>query len=249
MGLLRLPRINDYWSRSKILSTPWFPSIMSRDRFHNILRYLHLNDSLQQKRHREEGHDHLYKVRPLIGHLRAVLSLYYQPAQQVSIDEMMIGTRCRVPFLQYLPKKPTRFGIKVWVLAEAKTGYTLDFQVYTGKQGKDSTSTGDKGLDWRVVMDLMQQYQGKNHLLHVDNFYTSPDLVIDLLQRGIYCTGTVCTNRKHFPKDLIPPTKSMEMGSYRFAMSTEHDITAVWWKDRCDVYLLSIVCIKMPSKQ
>ena len=127
------------------------------------------------------------------------------------------------------------------MLAEAKTGYTLDFQVYTGKQGKDSTSTGDKGLGWRVVMDLMQRYQGKNHLLYVDNFYTSPDLVIDLLQRGIYCTGTVHANRKHFPKDLIPPTKSMEMGSYRFAMSTEHNITAVWWKDRCDVYLLSSV--------
>ena len=33
MGMLHLPQIKDYWSTSQILSTPWFPSIMSRDHF------------------------------------------------------------------------------------------------------------------------------------------------------------------------------------------------------------------------
>ena len=49
-----------------------------------------------------------------------MFSCYYHPAQQLSVDEMIIGTRCRVSFLQYLPKKPTKFGIKVFVNAEAK---------------------------------------------------------------------------------------------------------------------------------
>jgi len=54
-----------------------------------------------------------------------------------------------------MPKKPTRFGIKVWVNAEAKTGYVLDFQIYTGAtKGADTT----KGLG-QVVMKLMEQYQ------------------------------------------------------------------------------------------
>lgn len=105
MGLLRLPQIRDYWSKSKILSTPFFSSVMSRDRFQTILRYLHLNDSSLQKKAGEEGYDRLYKIRPLLDHLVAVYSLYYQAAQHVSIDEMMIGTRCKVSFLQYMPKK------------------------------------------------------------------------------------------------------------------------------------------------
>jgi hypothetical protein len=71
----------------------------------------------------------LYKVRLLIDHLAAVFPKYYRPGRNVSIDEMMIGTRCRISFLQYIPKKRTRFGIKVWVLAEAKTGYVLDFDI------------------------------------------------------------------------------------------------------------------------
>ena len=112
MGLLRLPQIRDYWSRSEVLATPWFRSIMSRDHFLRILRYLHLNDSSKQKKYGEDGFDPLYKVRPLLDHLAAVFPIYYQPAQQISIDEMMIGTRCKVSFLQYLSEKTNQVWYK-----------------------------------------------------------------------------------------------------------------------------------------
>ena len=38
----------------------------------------------------------------------------------------------RVAFVQYIPKKALKLGIKVWVNSEAKSGYVLDLQVYTG---------------------------------------------------------------------------------------------------------------------
>ena len=63
MGMLYLPQIKDYWSTSKILSTPWFPSIMSRDRFLKILKFLHLVDSTLQKKKGEEGYNPLFKIR------------------------------------------------------------------------------------------------------------------------------------------------------------------------------------------
>ena len=50
MGMLRLPQVRDYWTTSEVLSTPWFPTIMSRDRFFTILRFLHLADSKSKKR-------------------------------------------------------------------------------------------------------------------------------------------------------------------------------------------------------
>ena len=51
----------------------------------------------------------------------------------------MVGTRCRVEFIQYMPKKPTKFGIKLWVICEADTGYCLRYQIYNGKldQGQE----------------------------------------------------------------------------------------------------------------
>ena len=73
--------------------------------------------------------------------------------------------------LQYIPKKPTHFGIKDWVNSEVKTGYVLCFQVYTGAKSK---TTREKGLGYRVVMDLIEHYKMKGHCLFIDNFYTSP---------------------------------------------------------------------------
>ena len=77
--------------------------------------------------------------------MAAVFPIYYQPVQQISKDKMMIGTRCKVLFLQYLRKKPDgcfkylqykycteghtpRLGIKVWVNSEAKSGYVSSLQ-------------------------------------------------------------------------------------------------------------------------
>jgi len=60
IGLLRLPQIKDYWSKSEVLATPWFPALMARDRFLAILRYLHLADSSQQKEKSKKGYDTLY---------------------------------------------------------------------------------------------------------------------------------------------------------------------------------------------
>ena len=93
------------------------------------MRYLHLVDSVKQKKVGEAGYDPLFKVRPLLDHLSAVFLRYYQPSRELSVDEMMIGTRCLISFLQYMPKKPCKFGVKVWVLAKTTTGYVLGFQV------------------------------------------------------------------------------------------------------------------------
>ena len=45
-------------------------------------------------------------------------------------------------------------------------------------------------------------------------------------------------NRKGFLIGLLPPNASMPQGSNRFASST-HNLTAVWWKDRKDVFVMS----------
>ena len=45
----------------------------------------------------------------------------------------MVGTRCRVKFIQYKPKKPKKFRIKLWVICEGDTGYSLRYQIYASK--------------------------------------------------------------------------------------------------------------------
>ena len=75
-----------------------------------------------------------------------------------------------------MPLKPTKWGIKVWVMADAVTGYCCNQQIYTGREGNHA----EKGLANRVVKDVMIDYRGLGHRINVDIFYTSPKLFKDL---------------------------------------------------------------------
>ena len=105
----------------------------------------------------------------------------------------------------------TVYAKKAHTLWYQSVGYSrnnvLDFAIYTG--ATDDKKTTDLGQ--KVVLKLMEQYRGKGHCLFIDNFYTSPSLLLALLDQGTYCTGTVCTNRKGFPKQL--PLIDMVEGS------------------------------------
>ena len=47
----------------------------------------------------------------------------YSPHREVTVDEAMIAFRGRLSFRQYLPAKPTKYGIKVWVREDSTNGF------------------------------------------------------------------------------------------------------------------------------
>ena len=53
-----------------------------------------------------------------------------------------------------LKDKPTKWGIKVFVLSDATNGYVCQLQVYTGKTGELSSS--EQGLSTKVVHELVR---------------------------------------------------------------------------------------------
>ena len=54
------------------------------------------------------------------------------PSRNVSVDETMVGFRGRFGAKQYIPTKPSKYGIKAFTLADSNNGYILDILVYTG---------------------------------------------------------------------------------------------------------------------
>ena len=46
---------------------------------------------------------------------------HFQPDQHVSIDERMVRNKGRYAFRQYMKDKPTKWGMKLWVVADAVT--------------------------------------------------------------------------------------------------------------------------------
>ena len=66
----------------------------------------------------------------------------------------MIGTKCRLLFIHYLPKNTvpnwvSRFGHVVMLL----TGYIYSFEVYTGADKSSPKSVHGQGYD--VILNLM----------------------------------------------------------------------------------------------
>ena len=80
----------------------------------------------------------LRKIQPLVDHIKAKCFEFYQP-RKVCIDERMVKSKARCHFKQYMRNKPTKWGFKQWVLADM-TGYTVDFDIYTGKSADKSDS-------------------------------------------------------------------------------------------------------------
>ena len=73
----------------------------------------------------------LWKLRGFMDLLLAKFQDLYEVNGFVTVDESMVKFKGRLAW-QYLPMKPVKWGVKVWVMAESKTGYVNNFQVYTG---------------------------------------------------------------------------------------------------------------------
>ena len=123
MGFVELPQIEDAWSTKWPFATTTFSTILKRDRFSLILRFLHLSDSSLYIPKGQPGYDPLYKLRPFMDPLLDNIKAACNLGREIAIDESMIGFKGRLHFIQYMPDKPTKWGMKAFVLANSRTGY------------------------------------------------------------------------------------------------------------------------------
>ena len=106
--------------------------VLKRDRFSLLLKFIHLNDNSSYIPKGDPGHDPLYKIHLFLDPLLKNFQAAYVLGREVSLDEAMIGFKGRLGFIQYLPKKPKKWGMKAFVLADSITGYTYKWKLYTG---------------------------------------------------------------------------------------------------------------------
>ena len=102
-----------------------------------------------------------------------------------------------------------------------------------------SSSTGGLG---HIVTTVGRRYLGKNHQLFFDNFFTSPVLVKELLQRKTYACGTCRVNRKGWPKDLVfsqKTKKSQRMKPGDVQIRQDGPVVETAWQDKHTITVLS----------
>lgn len=228
MGFIEKPALKDYWSTNPVIETPFFAKVCSRDRFLQILYALHFADNANL-----DKNDALRKIRPILSSLKESFGRSLYPFEDLAIDESLILWKGRLAFKQYIPSKRHRFGVKLFEICDAETGYILDLIIYTGASTNIQRNE-EFGISENIVLTLMEPYLNKGHTLYVDNWYTSPALFHYLHDNNTGACGTVRSNRRGMP-DFGPVGK----GDCEIAHNDK--ILALKWYDKRVVHMLTSV--------
>jgi hypothetical protein len=225
MGIVHLPRSHMYWEERWL--QPFVVDAFSRDRFHELLRFFHIAPPTPAG----VKHTVLDKVAPLITACQHSFSTSFLPAQVLVVDESMVPFKGREPMKQYLPDKPTSWGYKVWCVASDK--YLLNFSVYRGRQKrkKDNLTLHEQ------VVQLVQPYRHRGHILYLDNLFVTVGLFDHLERIGMRACGTVRPDRKGLPADVKQAGKQLAKGA-RTGWQ-RGNLSCLAWNDKRLVYFLT----------
>ena len=227
MGINTLPRIAMNWSSNRYIGNIGVQETMTKNRFKEISQYMHFSNSTQELQHGDDDYDCLFKVCSIINMVLSNFKRVYDPSKNMSINEGMIAYKGHLSFRQFMPGKPTKYGIKVWMAANAKNSYVSNFAVYLSQA--ENNRHRIHGLGYDVVMKMTEPFL--NNYRHI--FSTIFSQV-----RGFFITyacGTVRCNRKD-----LPPCAKHKLRFGEIARAQRSQLVFTKWHDKRDVAFLSI---------
>lgn len=226
MGYNRLPELHDYWSNSRSLGNDLIRKVISRDRFCLLFSKLYFNTPVKPA-----DASKTFYIEDLVACLRMKFLQNREDSSCQSIDESMTRFKGRSSMKQYMPLKPVKRGIKMWMRSCAKSGYIYDFCIYQGKEG-DNKSTDLLGE--RVILKLASTIKcaPTQVTLCTDRFFTSVRLQCTL---PFPMVGTYITTRKNTPNF---EREKLNRGDCRF-MYSDKGVIASKWQDCKEVYVVT----------
>lgn len=218
---------------SKKYGSPIFRATMSLVRFKSLLRFIRFDDKTTRSVRRAT--DKLAAIREIFEECNKMFSKYYVPGSFLTVDEQMIGWRGRCPFMQFMPKKPDKYGMKIFWICDAKTAYPLSAIPYLGKEGNVRAAAG---LGQRIVLKLCQPYFGTNRHVTYDNYFGSFELSKTLLKNKLTSLATIKKNKTFVPASFLP-NKLRKIRSSLFGFKRKATLVSYVPKQSKSVVLLS----------
>ena len=224
-GIFKLPRIHMYWATGELYSSSGIRSLMTFNRFQEINAFFH---AFNNKAIPTECTDRIIKVRSLTEYFIYKFKDTYTPEKNLSLDEGIMPFRGKLNFKTYNPNKPDKYGIKFYILSEAKSGYVYNFKIYCGEGNTTS----------EIVCNLSKDLRYKGYHLYMDNFYNSTKLACELLNKKIYMCGTFRINRGA-PKDFQENAKKLKKDEVLF--QRVNNISFIAWQDKKTIPIISTI--------
>jgi hypothetical protein len=149
MGVIHLPYVKDCWSQQFVCRVPFFGKVFTRKSFLRIYWMLNLktvSTSDYSLRTRTQ------KVSNFLKHIDARFREHFISGQNLSVDESVVGLKGKISFITYNPKKPSKWGIRIYVLADCAASYVCSFITYHGKITTESPIEPDLPLTSQIVL-------------------------------------------------------------------------------------------------
>lgn len=203
-------------------SRPIYSATMSIKRFEILLMCLRFDDA--RTRNQRRLTEKAAPISEIFGRFIENSKRSYSVSSEVTIDEMLVPFRGRCGFKVFMPKKPKKYGIKVMCLCDAKTSYLLNAYIYTGK-GSDSVGLNEAeknlAIPTQSVVRLCQPIINSNKNVTADNWFSSLEVVDELLKRNLTFVGTVKKDKKAIPEEFLQnPVRPVRSSLYGFRDKT-----------------------------
>ena len=173
---------------------------MSYDRVLFLLWYIRFDD-LQTRPGRRQT-DKLAPICTILDIFVKNCQQCYNTSEFTTTDEMLHPFRGRCSFIQYMPNKPAKYGVKIFALCDAKTFNCSNLEIYCGKQPPGPYDVRNTPTD--IVKRLVSPIENSYKNVTTDNWYTNIPLLHYLLEKKTTLLGTIKKNKREIPPEFLP---------------------------------------------
>lgn len=225
LGNLKFPKARIYWSAS--LGVAIIKENMTFNRFSKLKNTIHLVDVTAGG----NNEDRLWKMRDIFTSIRNMCR-ELPLEKNLCVDEQIVPFKGQINIKQYLPNKPKKWGIKLWILA-GQSGQIYDLVIYQGASTEVRDEYVQFGQEAGTVMQLVDRIDGRNHGLYFDNYFISFHLFQCLTQKSILAVGTITVNHFFRPKLLSDKDlKKQGRGSFDVTVSDDGVMITKWFDNK-----------------
>ncbi|XP_021114632.1 piggyBac transposable element-derived protein 4-like [Heterocephalus glaber] len=233
-GLYNCENLKDLW-RNDGCGVKIFRTTMTLQRFSFLRNCLRFDD--KKTRQERKNADNLAAIRSFFESFVLNCQAIYTPSEYMTIDEQLASFHGRCSFRQYMPNKPSKYGIKIYALVDAKTFYTMNLEIYPGTQPPGLYSCSNKPYD--VVSRLVAPISKSNRNVTFDSWFTSYSLMLHLLkEHQLTSTGIIHKNQAEIPEKMLQ-IHNREMYSTIFGFQKDITLASYMAKKNKVVLILS----------
>ncbi|XP_071650388.1 piggyBac transposable element-derived protein 4-like isoform X2 [Temnothorax longispinosus] len=225
--------IDDLWTKDS-LAPPFFRIAMSKKRFQLLIRALRFDNAYNRD---------TWKKSDKLAPMREVFEMFTKncrnsciPSEYLTIDEMFEAFRGKCSFKQYVPNISSKCGIKIFILSDARTFYTINMEIYAGEQPESSCQAVNKPN--AIVKRLIESVQVSGRNITFNNWFVSIPLAQDLLKKQITVVGALRKNKRQIPPEFTS-TNKRAINSSLFAFTKDMTLVSYVPKRERNILLLS----------